>query len=283
MRVPLRCLILPLVLASAASSAAPPPPVLVPEPFNRTIDGYDVPQLYQLWRHWLEAQKGAAAIALLAEPEQIEGERRWGAPLLEVTYGNDFGDYMAADLRLYCRPSGPYDIDRKGCHLRYRRAYVPHDAAPYQGENPLSNWMRENFDPARLVAHLRESGLPPQTDWWQVERARLFSTLPSPAQLLREHATIVRIDSRDCPRLAEAIRQLERTRLDWRLDFAGVGADQRPPPPAPHSGSVTYRLRTFTPNGGAAIEGWGQHMRELVRPIDNAIETCERPRAQNGE
>ena len=275
-----RRLALALAFLSSASSAAPPPPVAVPPEFNGPIDGYDIPQLYQIWRHWLEAQKGPATEALTNHPEQRDGERPWGRQVLRITYGNDFGHVMTADVRLYCRARGPYDVDRTACHLRYRRAFVPHDAGVYGTENPLSLWMRQNFDPVRLVAHLRNIGLGSDTDWWRADRARIFAGLPSPAQLLRDQATVVRVDSRDCRHFDETVRRLERTRLELPLDIAGIGADQRPPAPAPHSGWVTYRIATFTPNGFAEIEGWGGYLADLVNPIVEAVERCERAQAR---
>lgn len=260
------------------AAAPPPPPALTPEKLEQPVDGYDMRIPFQRWRGWVERQKGPATAALLAEPENLPGERPFGAPL-GFSMASDFGVFQSGDVRVYCRPGEPsYQPDRKSCHYRLRRVSVPAPAAVYGGaDNPVARWMRDTFDASVLAGHFRRSGLGPDTDWWRTDMERIFAPLPSAVPMLIEQAKVVRVDSRDCPALAAAIRKLEGMRLDRKLDFLGVGEDARLHIPPPHGVTVTYALRTLLPDAGGhmSLEGSGPDMDDLVRPVLAAAETCE--------
>jgi len=263
---------------AATGSAAPPPPAPVPERLRAPVDGYDVGPLYQMWRGWVESNKGPAADALLAEPEAIEGEHNFGEPILRFIKYNDFGHFLTGEIRVYCRPNPDWRPVRRTCHYRLRRAYVPHDAAPYEGDNPVARWMRDSFDAPRLVRRLREAGLGPETDWWQANARRFFDVLPSPVPMLMENAIIVRLDSRDCPAMARAIAALENQRIDWRLDLYGVGQDGPVAEIAPHAVWTETTLRIRAERGGVAISGVDGRVARLAAPVLDAAAACERAR-----
>jgi hypothetical protein len=238
--------------------------VAVPEALRQPVDGYDLAVPYQRWRGWVESQKGPAIERLLAEPEQVEGERSVGPPLLRFLKRNDFGHFLTGEIRVYCLAAEP-------------RAFIPHDVAGSDGENPVSAWARQAFDPAKLVPHLRASGLGPDSDWWRVDPARMFEVLPSPAQVLADNLALVRLDSRHCPEMERALRALEGQSLG-ALDLPTVGRDGYGEPPAPHAIRVTYEIQSVTPGGGYRIEGSGRLMDELVAPVLAAADACEAAR-----
>ncbi|HTU12586.1 MAG TPA: hypothetical protein VMG08_16975 [Allosphingosinicella sp.] len=261
-----------------AGAAAPPPPAPVPASARAPIDGYDVARLYQFWRGWVEFNKGAAADALLAEPEAVDGERAFGEPLLRFTKHHDFGPFLTGEIRLYCREGADRRPVRATCHYRLRRAYVDHEAGPYRGDNPVARWTRESFDGARLVRRLREAGLGPETPWWSANLHRFFDVLPSPVPMLTANATVVRLDSRDCPAMARAIAALETSRVNWRLDLYGVGADSPVEPIAPHAVWTEFTLRILAERAGVTISGGGGRIERLAAPVLAAADACERAR-----
>lgn len=271
-------LLLVAVSFAATGAAALPPPATVPERLSAPLDGYDLAPLYQRWRWWVESNKGAAADALLAEPEAIEGEQNFGGRMLRFASYQDFGHFLTGEIRLYCRPGDDWRPVRATCHHRLRRAYVAHDAAPYLGDNPVARWMRDSFDAPRLVRHLREAGLGPETRWWDVDVYRLFDILPSPVQMLRENATVVTIDSRDCPAMARAIAALEGSRIDWRLDLYGVGEDGSVTPIEPHAVWTETSLSIQAERGAVTITGVGGRVQRLAAPVLHAANDCERAR-----
>jgi hypothetical protein len=167
-----------LLAAGPAGAQVPPPPAPTPPELAQRIDGYDLAPLFQIWRSWVEEQKGAVTEALLAGPEQIEGERINGPPILHIAWYNDFGHSETADIRVYCPSALPYGVTLESCHYRLRRAGVPLGAASYGQGNPLSRWMQASFDAHRVAARLRALALPPETNWWQGDRARIFAVLP---------------------------------------------------------------------------------------------------------
>ena len=267
-----------LAFAAAPALAAPPPPALVPDALKQPVEGYDLETPFQIWRYWVESQKGAAVDALLETPDAIEGEQAFAEPLLKFTKENDFGHYLTGEVRAYCRKGQPSLA--RSCHYRLRRGFVPHNAATYGEDNPLSRWTRESFDARALAGHLRASGLGPGTDWWRADRAKMFAAFPSPLPVLKEHATIVRLDSRDCPAMGAAIAALDKKRIDWRLDIATVGEDAKVEPPWPHSIRVTHSLRILVPGKASivTIEGTGDALETLVGPILDAADECEKAR-----
>ena len=275
------CSILALAaLTAAPARAVPPPPAPVPPGLSPTIDGYDVHRLFELWRYWVEAQKGAAVETLLSEPETFAGEQAFGAPFLCFVKSNDFGRFLVGEVRSYCRPAKPYGPDQGSCRYRLRRAYIPHDAASYGADNPISAWTRDRFDAPALVRHLRASGFAPDTDWWAADKAKLFAALPSPVPVLIEHATVARLDSRDCPAFAQAIAAVDSRRADLPLDFYAVGPDAEVAYPAPHAISVVYTLRTIAPGGRITIEGDAMEIEASIKPILDAADSCEAARRQ---
>lgn len=275
-----------LALHGLHAAAAPPPPAPPPPGLDRPILGYDLQTPFQLWRYWVERQKGPVVEALIAEPETLDGERAVGAPIVRFVRSNDFGRFLAGDVRLYCRRDGAHGFDRSACHYRLRRAFVPLDAASYGEDNPLARWTRESFDAERLARHLQAAGLPPDSDWWRVDEERIFSSMPSPAPLLREHARVVRVDSRDCPAFGEAVAALESKRVDWRLDFLGVGEDTALVAPNPHAQITEYSFRILVPGrlNAVTLQGVSSQLDDLFAPVAEALDACERqqPRPAGG-
>lgn len=268
-----------LTIASRAG-APPPPPAPVPASLNQPVEGYDLRELYQMWRGWIESRKGPATEALLAEPEEIAGEEEASdGPILRFTKHNDFGPYLTGEIRIYCRRTATYRFVPRTCHYRLRRAFIAAEAGAYGEDNPVARWMRESFDGPRLVRFLRDTGLPSDTDWWGVRSERLFPALPSPVPMLMANATMVRLDSRDCPAMARAIRAIDAQRIDWRLDLSATGEDGRPQYPAPHAIVTVYRLAIRTPAGIATIEASGSTVARIVAPVLDAADACEQHRA----
>lgn len=272
-----------LALVTARAEAAPPPPAIVPESLRQPIDGYDLQTLYQLWHYWVEGQKGTAIEALLAKAEEVDGNIPFGDPLLRFAKHNDYGHFLTGEIRAYCRRAEPYGYVPGSCHYRLRRAFVPHDAAAFGGDNPVARWTRESFDGVKLARHLREAGFAPNTDWWRADISKLFQAMPSPVEVLTGNATVVRLDSRNCPELAQAIEAMEAKPLDWRLDFLAVGEDAKLTPPPPHAVRVTYTLRIIMPGpaGGATITGSGPAFLERVEPVLAAADACEKVSKQS--
>jgi hypothetical protein len=267
--------------AAATAVAAPPPPVLEPEALREPVDGYDMRAPYQIWRFWIERQKGRAVDALLAEPETVPGEVGGALLLRFKKFDYDFGHFLTGEIRVYCKTKGTDDVDRSTCRHRLRRAYVAHSADPGGGDNPVSRWRERNFDAAKLAAHFRALGLGPKTDWRRIDRERMFAALPSPVPMLIENATVVRLDSRECPAMSARIRALEGTAIDWRLDFAGTGRDRKVRPVWPHSVWIEYELELITPEGGEGrVGGRGPDLDRLVGPILKAADECEKRRSK---
>lgn len=234
------------LLAAAASSpaarAAPPPPAVVPEHLGRPVDGYDSAALFQQWRYWIEERKGPVTEALLARPEVLDDAQQYGRPVLTYRFTGDLGHFLTGDVRVYCPPTRSPRFAREGCRYRLRQATVPADAAAMGELNPVASWMREAFDPVALAAHLRQSGIPPETVWWRVDRRRLFGAAPSPDEVLRRNALVESVDSDNCPALKTAMEALELGARDWRTDLPRVGADGPVIPPIPHAVIVNYSL-----------------------------------------
>ena len=268
--------IIAILFLGAPSSSAPPPPALVPEEYRRVVEGYDMAALYQVWRSWIESQKGAAIEALRAEPEPMAGEQAAGTPILRMVASNDFGRFFMSEVRLYCSPERLRRLDHSECHYIYRDARVPQPAAVFSGEgNPIAAWMRASFEPEILVRYLRNSGFAPDTDWW-LERDRIFLGLRSPIPILRANATLARLDSNECPQLEAALLEMDRRQVIWPLDLGLVGEESENWTPGPHAVTRAYSFTIRLPRreGYANIEGRGPAFDEHYRPLQQAVRAC---------
>ena len=270
---------LPIALAAVATAAAaaPPPPVHAPAELARPYEGYDLQPLFQIWRYHVEAKKGAAIDALLADRERLDGETASFAPLVAFKRYHDFGHYLSGEIRAWCR-SRDNEVARETCHYRLRRGYVPFEAGDYPETNPVSEWMRRTFDPALLATHLKTAGFAPDTDWWRADRDRLFAAFPSPLPVLMDNATIVTLDSRDCPAMAEELEALDGQTLRSPLDFPRVGQDDFGVPPGPHATRTTYIVNVLGTGGGITIEDAGRDLHAQLKPLLAAMDDCEKKR-----
>lgn len=265
-----------VLCAGAAAHAAPPePPVVTPPELDQLYDGYDMRPVYQLWRHWIEGQKGPVTEALIAQLDTIPDEIAVGVPLLSYRASADLGHFATGDLRTYCRPAKPYGFDRATCHYVLRLATVPVHVG--FGDDAPTAWMRRNFEAAKLAAHLKAEGLPPDTNWWGAPRERMFSERPSAAEMLRGEGRVARMDSRTCPAMAQAILAMETKRLDAPIDFWMVGPPGELNPPWPHSATWTYELNLQIAGQGATLKGAGPWMYDIVGPVFDAARGCGMP------
>lgn len=276
---------LALVCLTPGTAFAPPPPPPPPIPAVRQpVDGYDLAPLWSQWNLWVESRKGPATEAILAEPDALPGEAPGGEPVFEFRKYNDYGHFLTGEVRVYCQPAKPYGVVAGTCHYRLRRAYVDHAAATYGDPNPVSRWTVASFDAVRLARHLREAGYAPDTDWWLADRAKLFAVLPSPDAMLMEQATVIRLDSRECPAFGRAMADLDRKVVATKLDMIGVGRDHRPTRYLPpHGGDVSYTIRVVAPGAGAwvKIEGGGiGRFTKLFQPMLDTADACEAARAK---
>ncbi|KRA74636.1 hypothetical protein ASD89_10035 [Caulobacter sp. Root656] len=277
MRITLPLVALALSLLVVASAPAqPPPPILSPPELDKPYDGYDLRTPYQLWRYWVENQKGPVTEALMAQPDSLPDEGAFGSPLITFKAFGDMGHFLTGDLRAYCRRKPPYDFDRDNCHYVLRRATVPVAAASYGTENGLSTWTRQNFGPEKLARHLKAAGFAPDIDWWiAADRQTMFAEQPSPAALLKSQARVVRVDSRDCPALAKAIGAMETRRLGLPVDFWAVGPKGVLDPPPPHATQWLYVLNLIVAGHAVTVEGDHALMSDIVDPVFKAAQACE--------
>ncbi len=261
----------------ATGAAAPPPPVPPPAALNRSFDGYDMRQPYQIWHWWVERQKGPVTEALLSEPHTIDGLKPFGL-LLRYTRHNDYGHYLTGEIRGYCEPDQSSGFDPKPGTCRYimRRAYVPLDSASYKVDNPLSEWSRANFNASGLARHFRDMGLGPRTDWWMADWEKMFAKAPSPDAVLRENAVIARLDSVECPAMGQLIEALEGQPIPATVDLATVGSDDKLLPPAPHANIMMFKLYLRADGDAYSLEGSGGPLAKMASPILEAANACEK-------
>lgn len=265
--------------ATAVAAQVPPPPVPIPPELKRPVDGYDMQAPYQRWRDFVERRKGPVIEALIGEPETIDGLRST-ARLMRFSMYADFGKYVAGEVRSYCRMEGYREV-RGSCRYVLRRAYVPHDAGSYGDGNPVSEWTKSHFDAKSLARHFRAAGLGPDTDWWSTDIERMFAKAPSPDAVLRENATIVRVDSAECPALARAIEALEDRPLQLSVDLPGVGQDTPVSAPRPHA---TRWFGTFVLSlhkGNVELHGLDGVVGRLADPILDAAAACDKARPKS--
>lgn len=234
---------------------------------------------YQIWRHWVESQKGLVTDELMSKPDEMEGLKPL-ALLLEFRKHNDFGHYLTGEIRSYCQIASPrtYAPVPGSCRYLLRRAYVPLNAEAYNESNPVADWTRANFNPPALVRHFRAIGLAPNTDWWGADRKKMFATAPSPRDVLARNAVVVRLDSIECPQMGKAVEALEGVPLDVKIDLATIGADGKLAPPWPHSITSTTTLHLRANGAALSVEGSGGRMKQLIGPVLDAADACEKAR-----
>lgn len=174
------------------------------------------------------------------------------------------------DLRRYCSTASILNpLTPDGCHFRFRFASVPDLTVGGSQPNPVSNFMREAFDPQGLVRHLKASGVGPETDWWRADPRLLFAGMPDPLRILVANTLVQVADSRDCPALVRALEAADQRPFTTRMDFDGVGRDDRGGPPAPHAAYTTYWLNINAPGvmGASRIEGAGDEIANHLLPV----------------
>lgn len=262
-------------LVSPAIAQGPPPPVRMPEAFQAPVEGYNMATPYQLWRGHIERQRGPVTEAALAEAAVLDDRRRVGRPLFTAGFNNDFGRYASVDVQVFCTRMPVYpDRDRGDCSYLYRRADIPLGPSYRDPNNAFDLWLQENFDPALVVRNLRAAGLSPGDDLWMENREAMFEGAPSPRAMLAGHLRIVRVDSRECPALREAVEAVEQARLDWTLDLFAVGEDERGRFPGPHAITATYTLNVLIEGQQLTLTGDGA-LQPLLGPVLQAASRCE--------
>lgn len=268
-----------LVSLPASARGVPPPPMVTPPALKQPIDGYDMSVPYELWRYWIEQRKGAMMNAVLTRADPPPGEEAFGATQLRFRAGWDMGQVMAGDAQVYC-PRDGRGFERSTCHVVLRRVQIPDDVGGLGGPNVLSRWMQENFDAPALARHLKTQGLGPNTDWWRADRQRMFSAFPSPDAALTAAVRLERVDSRDCPAMAQAFETLDKAHVDIRLDMTGVGEDVWGKAPRPHSTAWTYTLSLRNDKGLTTLETDSWLIGDLVHPVLEAANACMAKAAQ---
>jgi hypothetical protein len=274
--------LLSIATLMGAAMAAPPPPALTPPALDQPVDGYDMRGPYQIWRYWVERQKGPVTEALLERSDEIEGLKPLGL-LLRFKKHDDFGHFLTGEIQGYCRTSADgYTPVPGSCRYLLRRAYVPLAAEDYGDSNPVSEWTRTNFDAKALSRHFRSIGLSPDTDWWLADWNRMFSAAPSPRDVLAENAVMVRLDSIECPQMGQAIEALEGKPLVTRIDLATVGTDQELVAPTPHAVMSDYTVYLRADGDMLKLAGSGGPVAQIVNPILDAADACEQARNGGG-
>lgn len=264
-----------LAWASAAAAQGPIPPLPVPEYLQESVEGYSMAVPFQKWGHWVERQRGAAIEAALAQRPVLEGERQIGRPLLSVAYHGDLGIIAMGEIRVFCPQAWVARSPAEICHYLYRLGSARKDATLFgSSENEVSRWTWENFNPALVVAALKEAGIAPGADLWRVDGPTLFATHPSAVAMLGAHLQIVTVDSRDCPALHEAVQLMDRSQVAWRTDFMAVGHDDWPRAPNPHAVTASYTLEIFAGGGQVTLKGDGEGLRNIVNPALQAAARC---------
>lgn len=267
-----------LVLAAAPGRAfAPPPPPAIPPVELRTpIDGYNLQQPYQAWVSTVERQKGAAIDELMKAAEDMPGERPIGDTLVAYDSFNDSGHFASGEIQTYCKSGGPTGYDKKTCHYRYRTIRIPPSANAYPPDNPVARWTHDSFDAAKVVAHLKATGVAPGTaNLWS---AGVSTVMPSPVSILKENAKITVVDSRDCPAFHRAVEALEGKTLSVALDFLAIGRDDDSMPPI-HGVQTDYSISSWAPSSGGRVEitGHSDRIQALVDPVFTAADSCIKP------
>lgn len=276
-----------IALTPVTAQAAPPPPPPPIPAVREPVDGYDLKVPWMLWNSWVDDRRGPVIDALLEMPEAADGEETLGPPVLSFAKANFNGHFATGDIRVYCRREPSDWENRRGCHYRLRLARIPHQTWDYSAPaNPVASWTRDNFDAPALARSLRSVGIGPEADFRQLDRARLFSSLPPPDAMLRANAEIEVVDSRDCRAMRRAFEALDRRTLSLRLDMYGVGRDRRwRPQEYSEPALVSYTLRVQAADGAyvwTEITGAGFALERLVEPILAAGRACAKGTGQAG-
>ena len=285
-RSSLGAVVLAALIASALTiqASAQEPAARVPEELREPVEGYTLAVPYQKWAQWIERQTGdALKIALSALPE-IEGSRPIGKPFLDFAHHGDDGAYAMGDIRVFCPLDSDWLSDTESCHYLYRRAGLRPGAATLGSPDaPDLRWMRENFDPARVVAVLRAEGVAPGAELWPFPNAVLFAGHPSAVPMLVERVEMISIDSRQCLALHEAVRSLDKGRLTLRTDLWAVGDTRTPPPPMViHGSRLSYTLQFGDHGRAVTLSGSGYGRDPLVAPLLEAADACAAERSAGG-
>lgn len=263
-----------------ALAQLPPPPV-VPERLKAPLDGYDLANAYGQWVWHVEAQKGPAIDALMADPAPVEGLVAQAKPVIEFRKSNDYGHFLTGEIRRHC-PEGRVAGRRAdgSCRLVLRRVYVAKPASVYgEDDNPVARWTREQFDPQAFVARMRTLGYSPEkARTWPRPLSNNFANQPVPDRVLRDNATIVTLDSVECPAMAETLGALERQIREGRVDPAAIAAGDPGPPPPPHAIRVETVLRMPDADSSEEVRSSGEPIRTLIAPVLDAADACEAKR-----
>lgn len=275
-----------IALTSVTALAAPPPPPPPIPAVREPVDGYDLRIPWTLWNVWVDDRRGPVLDALLEAPEAVDGDESFGPPVIKVVKTGFHGRFATAEVRVYCRKRADWVKPRRGCHYRLRFADVALPTWDYGSQdNPITTWTRESFDPVTLVNGLRAAGIGPEANFRDIDRARLFSSLPSPDGVLRANATITVVDSRDCSALRRALEALDRRTFSARLDLPDVGQDTRwRPPEYVEEPAIGYTLRIGAHGtySGTEITGAGTKLERLVEPILAAGRACAKGAGRAG-
>lgn len=265
--------------AAVSTAAAPPPPPVYPNDLPQTLDGYPLGVVYSRYSFWIEGQKGAVIDAMMAEPADVAGYRPQFAAPISFTIHSDYGHARSGDIRSYCRVADETRVDRSDCQFVFRTVAIP--AAAIDRTGPVGRFMRETFNPAVVVATMKENAIAPDADLWRADGHKIFGTLPSPAALLRANAKVETIVSRQCPAMQRALEAIEGQTLPQRIDIPLIGEDGPVPPPRPHAARREDRL-TFVADGGSmTVTSW-RVLEPLLGPVYAAADACLRDRARAG-
>jgi len=249
-----RCLTLLLLMcgAGAEAVAAPPPPPVHPVDLPRTLDGYDIAAFYSRYSYWLEGQKGPVIEALIAEVPEMMGYRPL-APIVSYEKFEDYGHYQSGEIRSYCRVVDDWRTDTKDCLVVSRKVNIPF--AVLDDDGPLGKYMRQSFDPAKLVAGLKAQEIAPDADVWRLDAAAVYASLGSPVPVLVANARVTRVDSEQCPAMRDELVRLEASELRLPIDMTTIGEDRTVPAPPPHSVRREDVLRLRTTTGFVTVSG----------------------------
>jgi hypothetical protein len=267
-----RLILLALLCGAAIEAiAAPPPPPAPRDDLPQTMDGYDIGSFYSRYSYWLERQKGQVIDTLMAEVPEMQGYRAF-APIVSYKKFEDYGHYQSGEIRSYCRVIDEWRTDNSDCLFVLRKINVP--VAAIAEDSPLGEFMRQSFDPAKLVAGLKANGIAPDADIWRIDGATVFGVLPSPVAVLTANARTERIDSKQCPAMLEELKRLERTNLSYPVDMIAVGDDGPIEAPAPHSVMREDVLRFATATGIVTVTGNQRSVYGVLEPLYAAVDAC---------